>query len=53
MEEFLLIKEPLDIIRISIALFRVLEQVFLENTEQIKKLQSFDTGKKLAKRIRR
>src|SRR6266498_2134733 len=69
MEEFLLTREPLDIVRISIALFvrveqgewtgnlekevenfenilqRVLEQVPSEDIEQIKKLQSFGTGK--------
>jgi hypothetical protein len=73
MEEFLLTREPLDIIRISIALYirveqgewtgvlkkevenfenvleRVLEQVSLRDTERIKKLRSFGTGKKLAK----
>ncbi|RGB22346.1 hypothetical protein C1646_677908, partial [Rhizophagus diaphanus] len=73
MEEFLLTREPLDIIRISTALFvrveqgewtgvlekevenfenvleRVLEQVPSEDIEQIKKLRSFGTGKKLAK----
>ena len=77
MEEFLLTREPLDIVRISTALFvrveqgewtgvlekevenfenvleRVLEQVSLRDTEWIKKLQSFGTRKKLAKRVRR
>src|SRR2546423_9032263 len=76
MEEFLLTKEPLNIIRISTALFvrveegewtgilekevenfknileRVLEQVPSEDVERKKKLQSFGTGKKLAKRVR-
>ena len=75
MEEFLLTREPLDIVRISTALFvrieqgewtgvlekevenfenvleRVLEQVPSEDIERIKKLQSFGTGKKLAKRV--
>jgi hypothetical protein len=75
MEEFLLTREPLDIIRISTALFvrveqgewtgvlekevknfenileRVLEQVSSEDIERIKKLRSFGTGKKLAKRV--
>ena len=73
MEEFLLKKEPLNIIRISTALFvrveegewtgvlekevenfknvleRVLEQV--SDIERTKKLQSFGTGKKLAKQV--
>jgi len=77
MEEFLLTREPLDIVRISTALFvrveegewtgvlekevenfenvlkRVLEGVPLEDVERRKKLQSFGTGKKLAKRVRR
>ena len=77
MEEFLLTKEPLNIIRISTALFvrveegewtgvlekevenfknileRVLERVPSEDVERRKKLQSFGTGKKLAKRVRR
>ena len=77
MEEFLLTKEPLNIIRISTALFvqveegewtgilekevenfenvlkRVLEQVPSEDVERKKKLQTFGTGKKLAKRVRR
>jgi hypothetical protein len=76
MEEFLLTREPLDIVRISMALFirveegewtgvlekevenfenvlkRVLEQVPSEDVERRKKLQSFGTGKKLAKRVR-
>ena len=76
MEEFLLTRESLDIVRISTALFvrveqgewtgilkkevenfenilqKVLEQVPLGDVEQKKKLQSFGTGKKLAKRIR-
>ena len=76
MEEFLLTREPLDIVRISTALFvrveqgewtgvlekevenfknileRVLERVPSENVERRKKLQSFGTGKKLAKRVR-
>ena len=76
MEEFLLTKEPLNIIRISTALFvrvkedewtgilekevgnfknileRVLERVPSEDVERRKKLQSFGTGKKLAKRVR-
>ena len=76
MEEFLLTKEPLNIIRIFTALFvrveegewtgvlekevenfknileRVLERVPSEDVERRKKLQSFGTGKKLAKRIR-
>ena len=75
MEEFLLKKEPLNIIRISTALFvrveegewtgvlekkvenfknvleRVLEQVSVKDIERKKKLQSFGTGKKLAKRV--
>ena len=77
MEEFLLTREPLNIIKISIALFvrvkegewtgvlekevenfenvlkRVLERVLSEDVEQRKKLQSFGTGKKLVKRVRR
>ena len=77
MEEFLLTREPLDIVRISTALFvrveqgewtgvlekevknfenvleRVLEQVSSGDIERIKKLQSFGTGKKLVKRVRR
>ena len=76
MEKFLLIREPLSIVRISTALFvrveqgewtgvlekevenfknvlkRVLEQVSLEDVKQIKKLRSFGTGEKLAKRVR-
>ena len=76
MEEFLLTRELLDIIRISTALFvrveqgewtgvlekevknfanvmeRVLERTPSEDIERIKKLQSFGTGKKLAKRVR-
>ena len=76
MEEFLLTKEPLNIIRISTALFvrveegewtgvlekevenfknileRVLERVPSEDVERRKKLQSFGTGKKLAKWVR-
>ena len=75
MEEFLLKKEPLNIIRISTALFvrveegewtgvlekemenfknvleRVLKQVSVKDIERKKKLQSFGTGKKLAKRV--
>ncbi|CAG8644088.1 12923_t:CDS:2, partial [Gigaspora rosea] len=75
MEEFLLTKEPLDIVRISTALFvrveqgewtgvlekevenfetvleNVLERVPSEDVERIKKLRSFGTGKKLAKRV--
>ncbi|RGB43008.1 hypothetical protein C1646_661711 [Rhizophagus diaphanus] len=75
MEEFLLKREPLDIVRISTALFvqveegewsgilekkvenfenvlkRVLERVPQEDVERRKKLQSFSTGKKLAKRV--
>ncbi|CAB5327962.1 unnamed protein product [Rhizophagus irregularis] len=74
---FLLTREPLDIIRISTALFvrveegewtgnlkkevenfenilqKVLERVPSEDVEQKKKLRSFGTGKKLAKRVRR
>ncbi|PKK59401.1 hypothetical protein RhiirC2_295955 [Rhizophagus irregularis] len=74
MEEFLLTREPLDIVRISTALFvrveqgewtgilekevenfenvleRVLERVPSEDIERAKKLRSFGTGKKLAKR---
>ncbi len=77
MEEFLLIREPLDIVRISTALFvrveqgewtgvlekevenfenilqKVLERVSSGDAERKKKLQSFGTGKKLAKRVRR
>ena len=77
MEEFLLTREPLNIVRISTALFvrveegewtdvlekemenfknileRVLERVPSEDVEWRKKLQSFGTGKKLAKRVRR
>jgi hypothetical protein len=77
MEEFLLTREPLDIVRISTALFvrveegewtgvlekevenfenvlkRVLEQVPSEDVKRRKKLQSFGTEKKLAKRVRR
>ena len=76
MEEFLLTREPLNIVRISTALFvrveqgkwtgvlekevenfenvleRVLEQVPSEDVERKKKLQSFGTGKKLAKQVR-
>jgi hypothetical protein len=75
MEEFLLTRKPLDIIRISTALFvrveqgewtgvlekevenfgnvleRVLERVLSSDIERIKKLRSFGTGKKLAKRV--
>ncbi|PKY32392.1 hypothetical protein RhiirB3_450551 [Rhizophagus irregularis] len=75
MEEFLLTREPLDIVRISTALFvrveegewtgnlekevenfenilqKVLERVPSEDVERKKKLQSFGTGKKLAKRV--
>ncbi|GES86480.1 hypothetical protein GLOIN_2v1762192 [Rhizophagus clarus] len=75
MEEFLLKREPLDIVRISTALFvrveegewsgvlekevenfenvlkRALERVPSEDVERRKKLQSFGTGKKLAKRV--
>ncbi|CAI2184226.1 7107_t:CDS:2 [Funneliformis geosporum] len=74
MEEFLLTRKSLNIIRISTVLFvrvekgewtgilkkevenfeqvlqRVLEQVPLEDIEWVKKLRSFGTGKKLAKR---
>ncbi|GBB86198.1 hypothetical protein RclHR1_12630015 [Rhizophagus clarus] len=74
MEEFLLTREPLNIIRISTALYtrveegewtgvlekevenfknvleRVLRQVPLEDIERVKKLRSFGTRKKLAKR---
>src|ERR1044072_5412719 len=77
MEEFLLTREPLDIVRISTALFvrveegewtgvlekevknfenvlkRVLELVSSKDVERRNKLQSFGTGKKLAKRVRR
>ena len=77
MEEFLLIREPLDIVRISTALFvrvkqsewtgilekevknfenilqKVLERVLSEDVKRRKKLQSFSTGKKLAKWVRR
>src|SRR6266542_2917521 len=77
MEEFLLTRESLNIIRISTALFvrveegewtgvlekevenfenvlkRVLELVPSEDVERRNKLQSFGTGKKLAKRVRR
>ncbi len=77
MEEFLLTREPLDIVRISTALFvrveqgewtgvlekevenfenilqKVLERVSSGDAERKKKLQSFGTGKKLAKRVRR
>jgi formaldehyde-activating enzyme involved in methanogenesis len=76
MEEFLLKRESLDIVRISTALFvrveegewsgvlekevenfenvlkRALERVPSEDVERRKKLQSFGTGKKLAKRVR-
>ena len=76
MEEFLLTREPLDIVRISTALYirveqgewtgilekevenfenvlkKVLKQVLSEDIERIKKLHSFSTGKKLAKRVR-
>ena len=76
MEEFLLTREPLDIVRISTALFvrveqgewtdilekevenfenilqKVLERVSLGDVERKKKLWSFGTGKKLAKRVR-
>ena len=75
MEEFLLTRKPLDIVRISTALFvrveqgewtgvlekevknfenvleQVLEQVPSKDVERKKKLQSFGTGKKLAKRV--
>ncbi len=75
MEEFLLTREPLDIIRISTALYirveqgewtgvlekevenftnvleKVLKQIPLDDVERRKKLQSFGTGKKLAKRV--
>src|ERR1044072_604066 len=75
MEEFLLTREPLDIIRISTALYirveqgewtgvlekevenftnvleKVLKQIPLDDVERKKKLQSFGTGKKLAKRV--
>ncbi|CAI2199152.1 13270_t:CDS:2, partial [Funneliformis geosporum] len=74
MEEFLLTREPLDIVRISTALYtrveegewtgvlekevenftnvleKVLKQIPLDDVERRKKLQSFGTGKKLAKR---
>ena len=77
MEEFLLTREPLDIVRISTALYirveqgewtgvlekevenftnileKVLKQIPLDDVERRKKLQSFGTGKKLAKRVRR
>src|SRR5207248_10474178 len=76
MEEFLLTRKPLDIVRISTALFvqveqgewtgvlekevenfenilqKVLERVSLGDVERKKKLRSFGTGKKLAKRVR-
>src|SRR3989337_3143206 len=76
MEEFLLTREPLDIVRISMSLFvrveqgewtgvlekemenftnvleKVLKQIPLEDVERKKKLQTFGTGKKLAKRVR-
>ena len=76
MEEFLLTREPLNIVRIFTALFvrveqgewtgvlekevenfenvleRVLEQIPSEDVERKKKLQSFGTGKKLAKQVR-
>src|SRR6266496_809940 len=76
MEEFLLTREPLDIVRISTVLFvrveqgewigvlkkevenfenilqKVLERVPEGDVERKKKLQSFGTGKKLAKRVR-
>ena len=76
MEEFLLTREPLDIVRISTALFvrveegewtgvlekevenfenilqKVLEWVSSGDAERKKKLQSFGTGKKLAKQVR-
>ena len=76
MEEFLLTREPLDIVRISTALYiwveqgewtgvlekevenftnvleKVLKQIPLDDVERKKKLQSFGTGKKLAKRVR-
>ena len=76
MEEFLLTKESLNIIRIFTALFvrveegewtgvlkkevenfenilqKVLERVSLGDVERKKKLRSFGTGKKLAKRVR-
>jgi len=75
MEEFLLTREPLSIVRISTALFvrveqdewtgvlekevenfenvlkRVLKRVPSEDIERIKKLRSFSTRKKLAKRV--
>ena len=77
MEEFLLTREPLSIVRIFTALFvrveegewtgvlekevenfenilqKVLERVSSGDAERKKKLQSFGTGKKLAKRVRR
>src|SRR6266498_3809767 len=77
MEEFLLTREPLSIVRISTTLFvrveegewtgvlekevenfenilqKVLERVSSGDAERKKKLQSFGTGKKLAKRVRR
>ena len=76
MEEFLLTREPLDIVRISTALFvrveegewtgnlekevenfenilqKVLERIPSGDVERKKKLRSFGTGKKLAKRVR-
>ena len=75
MEEFLLTREPLNIVRISTALYirveqgewtgvlekevknftnvleNVLKQIPLDDVERRKKLQSFGTGKKLAKRV--
>ena len=75
MEEFLLTREPLNIVRISTALYirveqgewtgvlekevknftnvleKVLKQIPLDDVERRKKLQSFGTGKKLAKRV--
>ena len=77
MEEFLLTREPLNIIRIFTALYtrveegewtgvlekevenftnvleKVLKQIPLDDVERRKKLQSFGTGKKLAKWVRR
>src|SRR6266498_1435579 len=75
MKEFLLTKEPLNIVRISTALYirveqgewtgvlekevenfmnilkKVLKQIPLDDIERRKKLQSFSTEKKLAKRV--
>ena len=75
MEEFLLTKEPFNIVRISTALYirveqgewtgvlekevenftnileKVLKQIPLDDIKRRKKLQSFGTEKKLAKRV--